>query len=641
MKLDWISLIRKIAIIVIIFIFAFLLFLWNKEFSVRYFIYVGIFAIAAISLNLESGYSGLTNFGVVAFFAIGAYTTALFTLGFPVLGPKTEYTWAGVQIKNPGLEFHFLLSLMMAIVVAGIAGYLISITTLKLREDYLAIVTIAVGEILRIFFLHEDWIHPPGKGVAMGGFRGLRIENPFSAGFDIIPEITFRIFGWTIHIPRLAVRIKGDIEWTIFGWKIFFEENYFVQFAFLGLIVILLILTLIFVQALVNSPYGRIMRGLREDAVATESLGKDTVRFKSQIFVIASGIAGLAGGLYGYYNTLVNPDSFIPLLTFTIWIMMIIGGKANNYSVVLGATLITFLEQSARIMKDWREEPPFNIDESLFGIKVKLGITEIPQLDTLYKFKADINKIILTFPADILTLSIIGGLLSLGCYITYQIFQEKENLTKLKRNSFLALAFMTITIGLVTILLLIRLKIELVFTHLTEFTSPLYLSILIIPVILLGILYTGGLQRIRETYTWAETALHLVTIIPLGLYGFLLLWNIQPDIELLYFENRQLDIYLILLFSIIPLIFLIGIYISLERSSQLFFNQVRSTLLILCGITTVWFVIIITLMLPVEPNNFRLILTGALLILFVMFRPQGMIPERPLSVPYESKGDSK
>ncbi|MFX0204632.1 MAG: hypothetical protein ACFFDT_01505 [Candidatus Hodarchaeota archaeon] len=625
MKLDWKSQIRRLFIIVLIIAFALVLFLWNKEFTVDYFIYVGIFAILAISLNLESGFSGLTNFGVVAFFAIGAYTTALFTLGFPILGPSTEYSWGGVQIKNPGLELHFLLSLVMAIGVTGIAGYLISITTLRLREDYLAIVTIAVGEILRITFLHEDWIHPPGKGVAMGGFRGLRIDNPFRAGFDVIPELTIRILEWTIHIPGLTIRIQEDLEWSILGWTILFEEDFFVRLAFLGLVVILLILSLVFVQTLVNSPFGRVMRCLREDTVATEALGKDTVRFKSQIFIIGSGIAGLAGGLYGYYFTLVNPDSFYPILTFTIWIMMIIGGKANNYSVILGATLITFLERSARMMKDWREEEPFGI--------------EIPQLDEIYDLKTDVDEATLMLPADILTLSIIGGLGALGCYAIYQLLKEKENLSKKKKDSLLVLILVTIPITLIAILLLVRLKIELVITNLTEITSPIYLTILLPPIIILGILYAGGLQRIRKAYTWAETALTVAFIVPIAIFGFLFLWNTQQNIDLDLFSSRQLDIYLMLLFSIIPLIFFVGLYISLERLSPEIFNQMRSTLLVLCGVTTIWSVIIIALMLPVEPNNFRLILTGALLILFVMFRPQGMIPERPLSIPYEGAGD--
>ncbi len=625
MKSDWIPLIRKLIILILTVSFVFLLFLWNKEFTVDYFIYVGIFAILAISLNLESGYSGLTNFGVVAFFAIGAYTTALFTLGFPVFGPNIEYFWGDAQIQNPGLKLHFLLSLAMGICVAGFAGYLISITTLRLREDYLAIVTIATGEILRIIFLHEDWIHPPGKGVAMGGFRGLRIDNPFRSGFDIIPELTIRIFGWTIHIPNFFVRIKGDYEWSILGRTVSFEEDFFVRLAFLGLIVIFLCLTLIFAQTLVNSPFGRVMRGLREDTVATEALGKDTMRFKSLIFIVGSGIAGLAGGLYGYYFTLVNPDSFIPTLTFTIWIMMIIGGKANNYSVILGATLITFLERSARMMQGWREEPPFAI--------------KIPQLERLYIFKTDVDEATLILPPDILTLTIIGGLVVLGCYTTIHILKERERLAKMRRNLLLVLAFVTIAAALLSILLFAQLKADLVFTNLAELTSPIYLIILLFPTIILGILYAGGLQRIRKAYSWAETALYVAFIIPILLYGFLFLWNIESDIKLEFLRERQLDISFTILFSIFPLILLLGLYIGVQRSSQLVFEQLRSTLLILCGFASVWFVIIIALMLPVDPNNFRLILTGILLVLFVMFRPQGMIPERPLSIPYEKTGD--
>ncbi|MFX0113322.1 MAG: branched-chain amino acid ABC transporter permease [Candidatus Hodarchaeota archaeon] len=595
LKFEKADLIRKLAIFLSISFFAALLLLWNTDFAVDYFIFVGIFAILAISLNIESGHAGLTNFGVVAFFAIGAYTALLFTLGFPIIIPIVDIT----------IKMNFLLSLVVAIVAAGIAGYLVSLSTLKLREDYLAIVTIATGEILRIFFLHEDWLHPPERET-MGGFKGLRIDNPFRSGFDL--GLGFFDSGFTIK----------------------FTEDY--KMVYLLLVWVFVILVLFFVQILVNSPFGRVMRGLREDDTATEGLGKDAFKYKTQVFVIGSAIAGLGGGLYGFYLEFISPDAILPFLTFTVWIMMIIGGKGNNYSSVVGAALITFLERSARLLKEETLD--------LFGWTITFE-DYFPKLDPLYRFRTQQNEARLIIPADIFTLLIVGVLCSFGLSIAYKKLEEREIHSYVQKDALLALGIVSTLGATIAVLLHARLKAELIFASLEDVITPLTTIIVLISLIILGIIYVGGMQSQMERLgPKRQLAIKIILLIPTILFILLMISNIESNIDLELFSSRQRDIYLALMVGLAPVTCLAVAYIYLEEVYPVQFGQVRTALLVIFGLAAVWLPVTLTLMLPIDPTNFRLILTGALLIFFVMFRPEGIIPEAPLSVPYEKEGRS-
>ncbi len=245
------------------------------------FTYVGIFALLALSLNLEAGYTRLMNFGKVAFFAVGAYVSALLTIsGAP-----------------------FLAGFGAAICAAGLLGFLIAIPTLKLREDYLAIATIAVAEIVRLILLNEK--APLGPT----GVRG--IPHPLSSFFANGYSIFYLMVVWTCVVACFAIT-----------------------------------------QRIVASPFGRVLKAIREDEVATEALGKDVFAFKTRSLVISSCIAGAAGSLFAHYIGYISPDMFMPLLTFSVWTMMIIGGTGNNFGVLLGAFLIQTFERYTRFLKD-------------------------------------------------------------------------------------------------------------------------------------------------------------------------------------------------------------------------------------------------------------------------------------------------
>ena len=275
-------------------------------------VFVGIFAIVALSLNLEFGFAGLANFGKVAFFLTGAYTYALLS-----------------QIGVP-----FYLCLIAGALISAIFGLLISLPALRLRADYLAIAILAFGEILRLIVKCEDWIA-----------RGIW-------GIPVSPAIS--LAGASPYIDRLVN---------------------------IGLVFICLLICFFVVQLLVNSPYGRALRAIREDEVAAEALGKDRAKYKAQVLMLGSAMTGVAGGLYVQYLEFINPYMFMPIITFTVWIMVLLGGPANNWGVLLGAGLVELFDRGANMAKDYLILPidPSNLQYILFGALIIFVLLYRPQ----------------------------------------------------------------------------------------------------------------------------------------------------------------------------------------------------------------------------------------------------------------------
>jgi len=229
-----------------------------------------IYAIFSLGLNLEWGFTGLVNFGHVAFLAIGAYTTVLLNL-------------SGVPL---------ILSVIAGVALAGLCGGLLGIPTLKLREDYLAIVTIGFAEIIRFFLLNEEWL--------TRGPMGVRVPSrPFE-------EL-----------------ILGDYNFFLFPFV-------------LGVLVICYLL----LEKLVKSPWGRVLKSIREDEDVPASLGKNVFSYKIQALVLGSMIAGFAGSLLAFYLQYINPRNFMPIETFYAWIAVVLGGSGNNRGTILGAFIL-------------------------------------------------------------------------------------------------------------------------------------------------------------------------------------------------------------------------------------------------------------------------------------------------------------
>ncbi len=254
-------------------------------------IMMGIYGILSLSLNLQYGFTGLANFGQVAFFCLGAYISTIIVLVF----------------KMP-----FIFGLFGAILIAGLFGYLISIPTANLKEDYWAIVTLAAAEVVRIFFLNEDWV--VGGGPYQGG----------SFGIGGIPQPLRSLF-----------------------------SAYTYPFFYLAIVIVCLSVTYIFINALTRSPFGKAIKSIREGDNLPLALGKDVKKFRMKVMATGGSFGGLAGSLWAHYHGFVSPEQFLPLETFIIWAMVIVGGKANNKGAILGAVIIMLFYNSTRFLKDY------------------------------------------------------------------------------------------------------------------------------------------------------------------------------------------------------------------------------------------------------------------------------------------------
>lgn len=248
---------------------------------------VGIYILLGLSLNIIVGYAGLFQLGHAAFYALGAYTAAILNLRL------------GVPI---------ILALPVAVVVAGLAGFIISRPILHLRGDYLAIVTIAFGEIVRMLLVNN-------VGKVTGGANGL--------------------FG----IDSLA----------IFGLKFnSVLSNYYVVLFFVALTILAMI-------RLENSRLGRAWLYVREDELAAEAMGIDTVRLKTIAFVLGSSWAGLAGVLYASRIGAISPDLSSFLESVIMFCIVVLGGTGSIPGVFVGALGMIVLPEVFRFVKDWRD----------------------------------------------------------------------------------------------------------------------------------------------------------------------------------------------------------------------------------------------------------------------------------------------
>ncbi|UXD21931.1 ABC transporter permease [Ignicoccus pacificus DSM 13166] len=287
----------------------------NVSYTLDLIFFLAFYAIAALSLNLEYGYAGLSNFGKVGFIAVGAYT-------------------AGVLSAAYGVPFP--LCLIAAAIAAAAVGAFIAIPTVKLREDYLGMSTIIIGEMIRILLRNT-----PTNSV-WGGVFGLRgIKPPFDF-------------------------ITNTFERTI---------------AYVGLSVVLFFFTYILLERWGNSPLGRVLKSIRDDELASKSIGKFTYRYKLLALTLGSALAGLAGALYAFYFLYLNPDTFLPLVTFLIWVMVIIGGMANNAGVVLGTAIVILINRLTQIAKDYIHLPlePNYFQAMLVGLLIILFLMFRPQ----------------------------------------------------------------------------------------------------------------------------------------------------------------------------------------------------------------------------------------------------------------------
>ncbi len=255
-----------------------------------------IYGLFSLGLNLQWGIGGLVNFGHVAFMTIGAYAVALLT-------------------RSGGMPWGW--ALLIGVGLAGCLGLLIGLATLRLREDYLAIVTIGMAEIVRLITNNEEWLTQGTRGV----------------------------FGYTI--PLLSAVSPQTYSWL---------------FALALIITIGLILSRL--EWLVRSPWGRVLKAIREEEVVPTALGKNVFSYKLQAFVLGSIIAALAGAFLAWQLKAVYPSTFSALITFEAWTIVSIGGAGNNWGVLIGALFYQFYTTAPRFL-------PETIKQTLGGGRIE------------------------------------------------------------------------------------------------------------------------------------------------------------------------------------------------------------------------------------------------------------------------------
>jgi neutral amino acid transport system permease protein len=383
---------------------------FNNDRMVAYLVSLGIFtatfALFGLGLNLQWGFTGLINFGHVAFLALGAYTTVLLSL-------------AGVPL---------IFAVLAGGLLAALLGLAIGISTLRLREDYLAIVTIGVAEVVRLVAVNEEWLTRGSRGVYGYPLPLAKFTPnlPLKLGMIGILTVIIGLAGWQLwrwlerQVPGMPPRFPWQplalplaylgcvilVEiglWQIISqllakqglslWAVLLlllgtlgslvcvyarlaqplkaglaqpKGTHFLvgattlcaglvgmvywalvqglyKYSFKAGLLWLLIVVLAFVfwqlDRWVNSPWGRVLKAIREDEEVAKALGKNVFAYKLQALMIGGAIAGIAGAFYAWQLTFINPEGFISLITFQAWTIVVLGGAGNNVGTLLGAAI--------------------------------------------------------------------------------------------------------------------------------------------------------------------------------------------------------------------------------------------------------------------------------------------------------------
>lgn len=238
-----------------------------------------IYGLMALGLNLMWGMTGLVNLGIVGFFAIGAYTSAIIT----------------VDAHGP-----IALGMAAGALVSGLVGMIVCHALRRLQDDYLAIVTLGVAEMVRIVAENETWLTRGTDGIS--------------------------------GVPQPLKRLLGA------------DFNYF----YLALCLVMLGIGLFVAERLRTSAFGRVLRAVRDDQQVAAVAGKRVPSFQVQAFGVGSAFAGLAGALYGHYTSYVVPEIFVPLITIYIFLAVVVGGRGNNFGTICGAFAVIFFLESTR-----------------------------------------------------------------------------------------------------------------------------------------------------------------------------------------------------------------------------------------------------------------------------------------------------
>ncbi len=279
----------------------------------------GIYAILCLGLNSQWGLAGHVNFGIAGFFSVGAFTSALFTTSMPA-GALAAYSQQAF-----GLQWPFLGGVLMAGIVAAIVGFLVSIPVLRLRTDFLAIATLGIAEVIRFVFQNERWL--------ANGPQPMRgIPRPLDCVFAD-PACSW--------LPQPIAGFLAPLS----------PRDY----VFLYLVVVTLILAVVFIalERISRSPWGRMLRAIRDEEASAAMSGKNVPLRRMESFVLGTFIMGVAGAVYAHYVVSIDYSHFNPLFaTFIVWVMLMLGGSGNNKGAILGAFAVWGVWSGAAFMID-------------------------------------------------------------------------------------------------------------------------------------------------------------------------------------------------------------------------------------------------------------------------------------------------
>ncbi|MBD2096638.1 branched-chain amino acid ABC transporter permease [Trichocoleus sp. FACHB-591] len=390
-----------------------------EGYIVQLIIFTATYALFGLGLNLQWGFTGLINFGHVAFMTVGAYTTVLLTL-------------TGIPLP---------IAVLAGAALAALLGLLIGFSTLRLREDYLAIVTIGVSEVVRLVALNEEWLTRGARGVygyplpldkfnpnaftrggmialltvvvglaywklwqwvqqrlktvsrpaairnalVWGGYTGSlvlllggvgvvmqqlklsRALSPELLGLGLLialvgvgwvyiaiaKTLVARLSEWAAGLALFSVSLCSILGLWMYSIGANALYNYSYKAGLMLLLVVVLAILFSLLEWLVRSPWGRVLKAIREDEEVAKALGKNVFWYKLQSLMLGGAIAGIAGAFYAWQLTFINPDGFIPLITFQAWTIVVLGGAGNNVGTLLGGTIFWAYNTLTRfVLKD-------------------------------------------------------------------------------------------------------------------------------------------------------------------------------------------------------------------------------------------------------------------------------------------------
>jgi len=277
-----------------------------------------VYAMVVLALNLQWGYTGLFNIGVAGFMAVGVYTMAMAT--------------AAPDARVPGLGLPLWVGVVLGMLAAALVGLIAALPALRLRADYLAITTIAFSEIIRFTYLSSTFQSFTVAGTQLGTGGGSGIGIAHTPDDVVIALLIENPIGAVLYAP---------IENLLTGWGIVPNVVRGWVYAVALLVGVLAFYWLL--SRIAHSPFGRVLKAIREDEDVAQALGKDTRAFKIKAFMVGCALMGLVGILWQGSLGFVNPNSFLPQVTFFIWIALIIGGAGSNTGSVLGGALFAGL----------------------------------------------------------------------------------------------------------------------------------------------------------------------------------------------------------------------------------------------------------------------------------------------------------